>query len=226
MDEISYFDRILGFLKSTNPNPTGVYLFTIGRPAWPDDEGSNVSVINDITQVVPVAWLGPQAPVAGRAYLLHPCGNRYVAGSGKPAVVKPPGAVIAGCQCTSIPLTLSMVPTDPTLNGGMFQPATLQWGPTPTVYARAALGTNSFLSTQSFIDQIGESFQYYFTCTTDKLTLTRVYANSIFGNPYRDTVRYTWPLSLAGNTCDPFLLTAGQIYSGGDTRSQITVSPV
>jgi hypothetical protein len=226
MDEVTYFDRISGFLKSTNPNPTGVYLFTMGRPGWPDSEGADATVANDPTLTVPVAWLGPQAPVAGRAYLLHPCGNRYVAGSGKPAVVKPPGAVIAGCQCTSIPLTLSMVPTDPTLNGGMFQPATLQWGLTPTDYDRLALGTNCFLSTQSFIDQIGESFRYFFNCTNDKFTLTRVYAHSIFGNPYRDTVRYTWPLSLAGNTCDPLLLTSGQIYQGGDTRTQIIVRPV
>jgi hypothetical protein len=226
MDEIAYFDRILGYLKSTNPNPTGVYLFTIGRPGWPDVEGSTVTVVNDLTQVVPVAWIGPRAPVPDRAYLLHPCGNRYVAGSGKPTDTPPPGAVIAGCQCTSIPTTLAMVPTDPTLNGGMFQPATLQWGPTPTDYDRLALGTNSFLSTQSFIDQLGESFRYYFTCTADKFTLTRVYAHSIFGNPYRDSVRYTWPLTLAGNTCDPFSLTAGQIYSGGNTQTQITITPV
>jgi hypothetical protein len=226
MAEVTYFDRILGFLKSTNPNPTGVYLFTIGRPVGPDSEGADAPITNDPTQVVPVAWLGPQAPVADRAYILHPCGPRYVAGSGKPAVITPPGAVIAGCQCPSIPTTLAMVPTDPSLNGGMFQASTLQWGPTSTDYARLALGTNSFLSTQSFIDQIGESFKYYFTCTTDRFTLTRVYAHSIFGNPYRDTVRYTWLLSQAGNTCSPFLLTVGQIYQGGDTRSQIRVSPV
>lgn len=88
MDEITYFDRIMGFLKSTNPNATGVYLFTVGRPTWPDTEGALASVENDTTQTVPVAWLGPQAPVANRAYLLHPCGSRYVSSTYTKTVVK------------------------------------------------------------------------------------------------------------------------------------------
>jgi hypothetical protein len=225
MDEITYFDRILGFLKSTNPNSIGVYLFTVGRPTWPDTEGALVSVENDQTQTVPVAWIGPQAPLVNRPYMLHPSGNRYIAGSGKPAVVTPPGVNIPGCLCQNVPATLYMRPNDVTLNGGMFQNCTLQWGPTDPYFANLALGPNTFMSRESFIDSINQTFWYYFNCTSSNFTLTRLYKSSLFGSPYRDSVRFTWPIGSAGNTCVPFLLTTGTVYQGGDTRSQITVTP-
>jgi hypothetical protein len=225
MDENAHFGRILGFLKSTNPGSTGVYLFTIGNPTWPDAEGATAAVANDATQTIPVAWLGPDPPVADRAYVLHPCGNRLVAQSGKPASTKPPTVTLAGCQCPNVPITLYMRPNDPILNGGMFKNCTLYYGPTDPAFARLALGASSFMSLESFIDQINQEYWYFFNCTSSNFTLTRIYKSSIFGSPYRDSVRFTWPIGAAGNTCDPFLLTYGVVYQGGDTRSQITITP-
>lgn len=227
MDEITYFDRIMGFLKSTNPNATGVYLFTVGRPTWPDTEGALVSVEDDTTQTVSVAWIGPQAPISNRAYLLHPCGNRFVAGSGKPAVVTPPGATIPGCNTVNIPTTLYMIPNNTTYNGGMFKNCTLVWGPMDPALTNTRPVPNAFISTQSFIDSVGNTYWYYFACSGNNFTLTKIYKSSIFvpNGPSQDATRFTWNITAAGNTSNPFLLTNGTVYQGGDTRSQITITP-
>lgn len=139
----------------------------------------------------------------------------------------PPGGTvtIAGCTCTAIPTTLYLRPNDPIWNGGMFKDCTLVWGTVDPGYSKLALGSNAFISTESFVDQIGQTYQYYFTCTSDKFTITRIYISSIFGTPYRDSVRYTWPIASAGNTCSPFYLTTGTVYQGGDTRSDLEVKP-
>lgn len=225
LPETSGPPHLLGMLKSANPGVSGMYLFDICRPKWADTEGAAVAWDRDAGQTLLVAWMGAEKPPTDRPVILQPIGEYYVAGLTRKAAEIPTGVVISGCLCTNIPITLYMIPNNPTLNGGMFQPCTLVYGDTPPEYARLALGAKCFLSQEIFIDQLGESYKYYFTCVNDKFTLTRVYANTVLGNPSRDTVRFTWPLTLPGNTCNPFLLTNGLIYQGGDTRSQITVTP-
>jgi hypothetical protein len=46
----------------------------------------------------------------------------------------------------------------------------------------------------------------------------------VYGSPYRDTIRYRWLAGYAGNTCSPFLLSNGQIFSGGDASGVVTIS--
>jgi hypothetical protein len=219
-------------LDSATNAPLPGAAVTVFRPGYASVNGaSGPAGTADLVIHVPGGWtVGASKSGYGSDSIdisVGTCGN-----SSSVTLHLTPSVTIAGCLCQAIPPVLRMMPTDPTLNGGMFQPCTLAYGTTPPEYARLALGAQCFLSTTSFTDQIGESFRYYFACThavlingtQDNFTLTRVYAHSIFGNPYRDTTRYTWPLTLSGNTCSPFLLTKGQIYQGGDTRSQIVVS--
>lgn len=221
--EVSGPPHLLGMLKSANPGVSGMYLFDICRPRWPDTEGAAVAWDRDTAQTLLVAWMGAEKPPADRPVILHPVGEYYVAGLTRKAVEVPTGAVITGCQCTSIPVTLYMIPNNAIYNGGMFKPCTIVYGDTPPEYATLALGTKSFLSVESFIDQIGDTYRYFFTCVNDRFTLTRVYAGG--GSPFRDTTRFTWVITATGNACNPFLLTNGTVYQGGDTRSQITITP-
>lgn len=123
------------------------------------------------------------------------------------------------CGC-DVPQVLAMTNNNPGCNSGMFQPCTIRYGPTPAALSTLALGTSCFLSDESFIDVFGDRFRYYLNCTGTTIsgseyTLTRVYVTSIFGSPFRDSVRYTWPMSTAGNSCSPFALINGILYAGG-----------
>lgn len=217
--------RLLGMLKSVNPNPSGMYNFDICHPVWPDVEGSAVAWSKEAGQTLLAAWLGADKPPADRPVILHPNGEFYVGGGAKPAIVAPPGVNLAGCSCQNIPATLYMIPNNPVLNGGMFKNCILQYVDTPAGYAKLALGPKCFLSVENFQDQIDQTYRYFFNCSSSNFMITRIYVSSIFGSPYRDSVRFTWTIGAPGNTCNPFLLTSGNIYQGGDTRSQITITP-
>jgi hypothetical protein len=88
-----------------------------------------------------------------------------------------------------------------------------------------ALGASSYLSTTTFTDlSTGDQFWYYLTCFLGYYVLTRVYAVSAFGSPYRDVVRYRWLIGYQGNSCQPFLLANGQIFQGGDPTCVVTIT--
>jgi len=123
----------------------------------------------------------------------------------------PEDPTFPNCDCAAtIPGVLLMDSDDESCDGAMFRDCTLRRGATPTVYAPLGLGAEIYLSDESFTDDLGQDYRYYFTCHEDRFTLTRVYAtNAFFGSPYRDAVRYAWFVNAVGNSCDPFLLTAG-----------------
>ena len=134
------------------------------------------------------------------------------------------GGGAVGCYCASIPPALTMSSSNHAANGGMFQDAALAYGPTPAGYNGLGLGASCYLSTASYLDQFHDSFRYYFYCQRNQFFLSRVYVNSVFGSPFADGVRYLWTMTSAGNSCSPFLLSNGQIYSGGDASSVVTIS--
>jgi hypothetical protein len=134
------------------------------------------------------------------------------------------GAVIAGCICTSIPVTLTMSASPVgTQDTSIFHDATLRWVDTPPEYTGLAIGTKAFLSDESFADFAG-TFRYYLFCTRNQFFLTRVYAHSVFGSPFQDSVRYIWTMSVSGNTCTPLFLSTGTVYSGGNPGTHVTVA--
>jgi hypothetical protein len=140
----------------------------------------------------------------------------------------PPTVTIPGCTaCVTTPAILVQVNRNPACNpaGGTnyFPNLVYRYGTTPAGYAALSLGASSFLSESSFKDQNGDVHRWYFTCTAGSYTIQRVYLTSIFGSPFKDSIRYTWPLNRPANTCSPFALTDGVIYSGGDAGCDIEV---
>jgi hypothetical protein len=133
---------------------------------------------------------------------------------------------IPGCTCSPMPNTINMVSSKPASNNGIFQSATLQFGPTPGPLLPVVSAANSYLSTTTFFDTVlAVSFYYFLTCVTGQYVLTRVYETSPFGSPFRDSVRYKWTPGFPGNSCGPpFTMTNGQIFLGGDSSCIVTLS--
>ena len=132
---------------------------------------------------------------------------------------------VPGCPCAYIPTTLNMTSSKPSSNNQIFQNATFNYGPPPAGLAALNLGTNCYLSTAQFKDfSTNDMFWYYFSCFQGFYILTRVYAVSTYSSPYRDQIRYRWLAGTTGNTCTPFSLTAGAIFSGGDASCKVAIS--
>jgi hypothetical protein len=119
-----------------------------------------------------------------------------------------------------------MTVSNPSSNYGIFQNCTLQYNSqVPSPLASLALGTSAYLSTQSFTDKLSTNpFWYYFFCYQGYYALSRVYANTSLGPGYVDSIRYRWVAGLSGNTCAPFLLGNGSIFSGGDSSCVVTLT--
>jgi hypothetical protein len=134
-----------------------------------------------------------------------------------------PPAMILGCACGSIPATLHMSATGPC--DGVFQPCVLQYGPTPSNLSGLNLGANSFLSTTAFTDDFsGVDYLYNLECDTIFFRLSRVYLPSTSSGAFHDASIYSWSIGQPGNTCSPFLLSTGYIYSGGNSNCVVTIS--
>ena len=178
----------------------------------------------DSTRTFLVDVVASKLAVAGDYLVCRFIGNRWAAdrmGKSQP----PTGVLIPGCPCTLSPTTLYMTSSKPQSNNGIFQSAVFQYGPTPSSLLPVVLATNSYLSTSSFLDPVLNcQFWYYLTCYLGAYVLTRVYVQSPLGSPFRDRIRYTWFVGLPGNTCSPFLLSVGSIFSGGDATCVVTIS--
>lgn len=132
---------------------------------------------------------------------------------------------LPGCICVSPPATLYMTVTGGSCNNGLLNDCTIQYGPTPSSLSGLRLGVNCYLSTTTFTDsQTGDSYYYYLGCFGAVMRISRVFPTSVFGSPFLDSVIYYWSVGLSGNTCVPFLLSNGQIYSGGDPACSVTIS--
>ena len=187
----------------------------LGGPVSLDMGGPNVSVL----------VLGPARPV-GSNLIARRVDGEWVAnrlrssGSGGGG-----GGSLPNCFCDPIPSPLTMISTDLNCNFGMFQNATLQYGPTPPAYAPLFLGANCFLSVQFFADATlgGALFQYLLTCQFNQFGLARVYPQSPYGSPFRDGVLYSWSVGGYGNSCVPFHLDNGVAFPGSDASCFVKI---
>jgi hypothetical protein len=189
-----------------------------------EGEGNAPVLLVDTATTVLVCVLGTKAPSLGDNLICRYEGNRWVAeryGSIDPGSG---GASIPGCACTTIPQTLHMSTSGP-CDSGTFQPCVLQYGPTPSEFSGLGLGANCFLSTQSFTDPYtGTLFRYSLACNTVFFQLSRIYLATGSGGAYHDSTIYSWSIGLGGNTCTPFLLSNGYIFSGGNPNCLVTIS--
>lgn len=132
---------------------------------------------------------------------------------------------IVDCICPATPRALIMTSSHPTTNNGLFQNATLTYQNIPASLAALSLNPQGHLSDSQYFDQgTGDSFWYYFSCAQESYTLSRLFEVSVWGSPYRDIVRYRWLDGQIGNTCNPFQLTNGQIFAGGDATCVVTIA--
>ena len=174
---------------------------------------------------VPVYLVGPARPATGDYLVCKYVDNRWVAERSGGSGGSGGGGKIPGCLCDPIPATLTMTSGSTTCNYGMFQSCTIQYGPTPSAYSGLNLGANCYMSVQSFPDPIarGALFQYLLTCYSNQFSLSRVYAESPYGSPYRDGLLYSWLVGGYGNTCVPFHLDYGLAYAGSDASCFVTI---
>ena len=212
------------------PNPLGGAIPTIsgayyacypGIVAATPSEGGTATPTWD-TAILYVYFVGTKAPLLDEIYVARRLEYRWTA----ERMTRHDGLwiTIPGCSCATIPTTLYMRSSNHVGNIGMFQDATLAWGPTPAWAAVLALGSSSFLSTTTFTDSTtGDQFYYHFSCSTGgAYFLTRVYQTSFYGSPYLDVQRYRWTVGLSGCTCGPpFNFPNGRVYAGG---SAVTIS--
>ena len=214
--------RVFG--NPTIPIASGVYVSAhpvevLGIEA----ESAPGAFLVDLTRSFLAYVVGSKPPIAGDHLICRFVGDRWVAErAGKPSSG---GVSLPSCACTLTPVTLHVGVSRPDSPNVILEPCTLRWGPTPAGLLPLAVGVNSYLSTQVFVDKVTlDQFRYYFTCFLNYFTLTRVYEASVYGSPYRDVIRYQWVIGSAGSSCKPFLMANGQIYAGGDLLCVVTVS--
>lgn len=217
---------LVGSIYNAGSIPSQVPAFFAVRPSsvtGVEGEGQSASVQDSSSAQEIVLVLGPQVPRAGDRLVAFQVGDRWVAQFNRPT--GPDTVALPGCFCDKTPRTVTMVSNNHEFGGGMFQDATLAYTTTPAWAAPLGFGDSCFLSTASFVDQdTGDSFYYYFACGGAAYTISRAYPRSSFGSPYLDSARYLWLVESPGNSCTPFRLLYGQIYSGGDSSVVVTVT--
>jgi hypothetical protein len=226
VEPLTAFPTLVGQVFGNPTVPTAVGQYYAVHPvdvSGTEQEGGAPVLAVDTSRLFFVDVIGPKPAVAGDYLLCRFVGNRWVADRmGKGQAV---GVIIPGCPCAQSPATITMTSSEPSSNNRIFQSATLQYGPTPSSLLPVVLTPSSYLSTSSFPDPIlNVPFYYFLTCSLGAYVLTRVYATSPFGSPFRDSIRYKWVPGFPGNTCTPFLMTNGQIFAGGDASCVVTLS--
>jgi hypothetical protein len=219
----------VGQVTSTSAN-IGVGKFLLVRPVFvmgDEAESSSGNFATVSVSTVPVYLVGPGLASTGDYLICKFVDHRWVTErttpSGSP--ISGGGPTVTLCFCENVPTTLTMTSLNPLCNYGMFQSCTLQFGPIPSVFEPLDLGTEAFISLQSFPDPIagGALFQYYLSCLYNVFSLTRIYPSSPYGSPYIDGVLYTWYVGSYGNTCSPFYLGNGTAYLGTGGICSVTI---
>jgi hypothetical protein len=197
-------------------------------------EGGAGGTVVDSSTAVPVYLVGPQPAQQGDLLICRSVQFRWVAERGGRS--HSGGVVATGCPCSggaagTTPATLFMHVDHPELNVQNFRPATLVYGPTDAAYLPLSIGPFNWFSAESFPELGGiQSFRYLFRCESGYYTLRKIYVTSIAGSPSLSSVIYKWLIGFPGNNCDlpnnPFRLSAGQIYTGGDPTTHVTIDTV
>jgi len=173
---------------------------------------------------VPVVFLGPDLPVLGEIYHAAQYGGRWISSHTKSVAASSPTGTLLGCVCQHPPAVLTMTVTG-TCSSGLFFDCTIEYQATPPELGPLQLGGNCYLSNESFPDlQTGDLFRYFLSCFSSIVRISRVFPTSIFGSPFLDSVVYFWTLGFPGNTCNPFALTIGADFAGGNPLCQVTIT--
>ncbi|MFO0909972.1 MAG: hypothetical protein U0794_16755 [Isosphaeraceae bacterium] len=211
----------------------GRYLLVNPVTVWgPEIEGATASLSVETSTTIPVYLVGPGVAKPGDMLICRFLDHRWVAD--RMATRVSDGIVVTGCPCSggsagTTPATLFMHVTHPELNFEYFRSCTLEYQPTPAVYAPLGIGANNHFSRETFVDSLsGESFRYLFRCELGLYVLRMVFAVSAVASPAMTAVLYQWLIGFPGNHCgfpgNPFLLSNGRIHQTGDARTVVTIN--
>lgn len=139
----------------------------------------------------------------------------------------PPTVPTPNCMCDEGPAVIYMKSTRPDLNSDIFKDDTITWQARPAWASVLSISDPGYYGNVWFTEPgHGDQFIYHISCVGAETGLHRVFEHSFFagGGPLLDSVRYRWTASLAGNSCDPFYLLHGSIYSGGNPAGKVYLS--
>jgi len=143
---------------------------------------------------------------------------------GESSIGELPNGSLPGCACLTPPGAIHMSVSGGICANGLLNSCTLTYRATPSELGPLHLGAHAYISTQMFPDpQTGDLFFYYLGCFSSIVRISRVFPNSIYGSPFLDSVVYFWAVGLPGNTCNPFLMSNGQILFGSDPACHVTL---
>ncbi len=189
-----------------------------------ESEGSPGVFSVDVATSIEVFLAGSKSPEFGDNLLCFFVENRWVTQTTGSAHL-PIRVPTAFCPCNTTPAFLVMTSVEPSCMNGILVSDSLQFGATPDVFTPLHLGSSCYLGVGVHTDPDSlDQFRYHFACQPGFYTLSRVFEVSIYGSPYRDIVRYSWPMPLPGNSCLPFLLTNGFVFRGGDATCKVIIS--
>lgn len=189
-----------------------------------EHEGSPGSLIVNENVRVYVLLVGPGEAKIGDDLICSFVENRWVTQKSKTNIL-PLTVPTPYCPCNVLPQSLFMSSVDPECMNGMFASDILRFVKTPDAFDSLVLGSFCFLSDGFHVDSDSmDLFRYHFACQPGFYTLSRVYETSVYGSPYYDIVRYSWPLPWPENSCSPFLLTTGFIFQGGNANCRVLIS--
>lgn len=209
-----------GAMPSTVPAFFAVHPVDLGGA---EVEGGSIT-FTESTGVVYFLVIGPDVPEVGDVLSADSCNGRWVAEHQVGETVTPP--VDLGCGCPTVPATIYLKATAPSLNNQIFQDATLVYGPAPAPFVgHAGIPADSHWSPGTFTDGSGFTFYYVFYCLSSVYRLDLAYTTGP-SSPVINN-RYTWnALSTAGNTCNVFYMLNGTIFAGGNATNKNYVSGI
>lgn len=222
-------DRFVGKVLSSGAS-LAVGKFALVRPQillGTEVEGGTISATNagDGTASVPVLMLGPGLPATNDLVLARHVDHRWVAKRKGSSGGGGGTGTLAGCSCAHPPAVLTLTASSEGCSNGLFHSCTITYKTVPSSLGPLRLGSSAYLGDTSFVDtQTGDSYYYYLSCFGSVIRLSRVFPTSIFGSPFLDSVIYVWTIGLSGNTCSPFSLTNGAVFSGGDPTCVLTLT--
>jgi len=232
------------YTASTFPTKGGVYYaFHPYNTRGTQSEGSGGSLatttIPDAVALIPGAF--PVTPTSN--VLAEWTGTRWV--MDQFGLNTGSSGHIPGCPCDPVPSPLTMTVTNPALNYYIFQSCIIQYYPTippalsGVTYSggMSAIGNSGYFSTSSFTDGYSLApFYYWLQCFQGVYALTRIYPKTyaltwtgtdweytLTGGWQIDGSRYSWLVG-GSNTCKPFALASGAIFSGGNASTVVTIT--
>lgn len=117
---------------------------------------------------------------------------------------------VLNCPCATMPRTITQVSSN---ENSRYRSCTYVWGQFPP---GAPFPDRNYYSQQSFLDEVtNDLFYHYVNCNLGFIFMGRWFPQGSDGNLYaNEGTLFQWLVGMPGNTCDPFLMSNGQVLPG------------